>query len=415
MTELTTDIVVSDNIEKVTGFTVAGVHAGLKKGGALDFAIVASEQPCIAAGVFTRNTVKAAPVLVNMQRVAEHGSEICAIAINTKSANACTGEEGMVNAEKMASLVADKIGATPQQVMVMSTGVIGTQLPMAKIENGVNLASHSLGDDWQTTARAIMTTDTRPKLASVTVSTSQGQYTIAGIAKGSGMIAPNMATMLGIVVTDAQLTQPFATQALRTGADTSFNRVTVDGDTSTNDMVVLLANGASGVTIDTDSTELSEQFQEALNQVMISLAKKVVRDGEGVSKFISLHINHAASEEDALEIGRTIANSPLVKTAFFGNDANWGRIMMAAGRSGTAFDHNSAHLYFAVGEDSTEDALCLFANGQPTDYPEEEATRIIKHADVTVILDCGTGDSSCRLWTCDLSHEYVSINSDYRS
>lgn len=412
---VSSEVKIANSIAGVAGFSVAGVHAGLKKNGALDFAIIASDRPSVAAGVFTRNTVKAAPVLLTMQRTAEHGEDIRAIAINTKSANACTGEEGMANAEKMAQIVADQIGINAQQVMVMSTGVIGTQLPMAKIENGAHLASKSLGNDWQATATAIMTTDTRPKLASVSISTAHGEYTIAGISKGSGMIAPNMATMLGVVVTDAKLPQPFAQQAVRTGADASFNRAIVDGDTSTNDMVVLMANGASGVTIDQMDSVDGQQFQAALNEVMTSLAKQVVRDGEGVSKFISLHINNAATAEDALQLGRTIANSPLVKTAFFGNDANWGRILAAAGRSGATFDHHLAHLYFAVGEDCTDDALCLFANGQPTDYSEEEATRIIKHSDVTVILDCGMGDASCRLWTCDLSHEYVSINSDYRS
>ncbi|WP_228845237.1 bifunctional glutamate N-acetyltransferase/amino-acid acetyltransferase ArgJ [Phototrophicus methaneseepsis] len=407
----TTDLM--NTIESVAGFHVAGVHAGLKKNGKLDFAIIASDVPCVAAGVFTQNTVKAAPVLLNMERLAASATDKRAVAINTVSANACTGEQGMQNARRMSELVAEAIDASAEQIFVMSTGVIGTQLPMQKIEQGVSLASQALGDDWQSAAAAIMTTDTRPKQAAITVETEQGSYTIAGISKGSGMIAPNMATMLCVVTTDAELSPALAQSSLGAAADVSFNRIVVDGDTSTNDMVILLANGQSDITVEGDA--MSQQFQAALNEVLTSLSKQIVRDGEGVSKFISLHVEGAHSDEDALQIARTIATSPLVKTAFYGNDANWGRIIAAAGRAGVPFDPDKAALYFAVGEDAVDGKLCLFANGQVAAYSEEDATAIITQDDVTVSLDCGNGDGSCHIWTCDLSHEYVSINGDYRS
>ena len=406
---------VDAQINGVRGFRAIGIHAGLKKNKKLDLALISADRPCTVAGVFTRNLVKAAPVLLNMEAIASDPSHMRALVVNTACANACTGEAGMANARQMRVSVAEQLNIRPEQVLVMSTGVIGTQLPMPAIISGIEKASEKLSQRWEDAAAAIMTTDTRPKFASVTVYSSEGEYTIAGMSKGSGMIAPNMATMLGVVVTDAALNAEQANAVLTRSTDKSFNRIVVDGDTSTNDMVVLMASGASGVRMQS-RTDL-EQFEMALTTLNTYLAQQIVRDGEGVSKFITLDIIGAESDEDALQIGRTISASPLVKTAFYGNDANWGRIIAAAGRSGVSFDPASARLWFAPGETLPEEGrgLLLFSNGMPTAYDEAEASGIIRQDSVYVTLDCGMGKGAVRLWTCDLSHDYVSINAEYRS
>ncbi len=404
---------VKSTIDSVQGFSAAGVHAGLKKAGKRDFALIVSDRACAAAGIFTTNAVKAACVLVDMDKLHHSPDTIRAVAINTRSANACTGEQGIHNAHITSGWVADVLGCTPDDVLVLSTGVIGMQLPMDKIKQGIELTASDLSDDWQSAAEAIMTTDTRPKMASVTVTRADGSsYQIAGISKGAGMIAPNMATMLGIIVTDAALTVEQAQTTLTTAANFSYNRIVVDGDMSTNDTVFLLANGASEAAIKND--EEQAEFQAALTAVCRKLAQDIVRDGEGVTKFITLHITGAVDDVSARQIGMTIATSPLVKTAFYGNDANWGRILMAAGRSGIELDSQVMSLSFAPGE-TMDGALKLFEGGMPTDYQEAEATAIIKHDAVCVHLDCGQGDGETTIWTCDLSHEYVSVNADYRT
>jgi len=404
-------------IEKVNGFKVVGVHAGLKKEGKLDFALIVSETPATVAGVFTTNQVKAAPVLVDMERLAKKQTGYRAVAINTGCANACTGQQGIDNALETARYVAEKIGCAEDEVLVLSTGVIGTQLMMEKICSGVDLASTALGDDWSTAAQAIMTTDTRPKTASITVTKADGgHYTIAGISKGAGMIAPNMATMLGVIVTDAVLSPEKASTALKTASEGSYNRIVIDGDMSTNDTVLLLANGQSGVEM--TSPEDEKQFQIALNKVCVDLAKAIVRDGEGVTKFITITVHGAPDNESARKIANTIATSPLVKTAFYGNDANWGRIIAAAGRSGVALDPNKLTLWISPSEQVTDlsnDSLMLVSMGTPTNYNEARATEIISAPSVVVLLMCGLGDGWATVWTCDLSHDYVSINGSYRS
>jgi glutamate N-acetyltransferase / amino-acid N-acetyltransferase len=400
-------------IEGVKGFRAVGVRSGIKKSGALDFALIVSDRPCAAGGVFTTSQVKAAPVLVDMERLKTNAGGIRAVVTNSGCANACTGQRGIDNAERMAQLAAEKIGCDAQDVLVLSTGVIGSQLPMDRIVQGIQLATGAADNDWLLAAQAIMTTDTRPKLASIEVTTSSGQtYRIAGIAKGAGMIAPNMATMLSIVVTDAGLL-PEQTQAmLRAASNISYNCIVIDGDTSTNDTVFLLANGASGVSI--ENTADGEQFPQALNAVCTKLAQDIVRDGEGVTKFITVRVEGAPDNAAARQIANTIAISPLVKTAFYGNDANWGRIVMAAGRAGVVFDQMKINLWLAPGE-SFDNPLQLLANGMPLDYGEENATAIISQPSVAVLLDCGAGDGAATVWTCDLSHEYVSINADYRT
>jgi glutamate N-acetyltransferase/amino-acid N-acetyltransferase len=408
---------VQPTIDHVPGFKTAGIHCGLKTNDALDFALIVSDHRCVAGGVFTKNLVKAAPVLVNQERIQENPNGIRAVAINTKHANACTGQQGIENARQMVRLVAGKVGCADEDVLVLSTGVIGTQLPMEKIARGVELSYSALGENnWEATARGIMTTDTRPKMASVTVTTADGRvYHIAGIAKGAGMIAPNMATMLSVVVTDAVLEQDQAYLHLRQAADHSFNRIVVDGDMSTNDTLLLLANGASGVRI--SSGEEQAQFLNALTEVCKSLAQGIVRDGEGVTKFITLWITDAPDLESAAQIANTIATSALVKTAFYGSDANWGRIVAAAGRAGVPLQPEKMRLWIASGQAEGEptNGLLLYAQGVPTDYSEEEATAIMKSDEITVWLSCGNGRERAVVWTCDLSHDYVSINGHYRS
>lgn len=400
-------------IDTVGGFMAAGVHCGLRTRGALDLAMVTSEADSSAAGIFTTNQVKSAHVRYDIAQLATHADKMRAVVINSKIANVCTGEEGERNTARMAELAAQEIGCEPQQVLVMSTGIIGPQLPMHKVEPGIQAAAASLASDpksWNTTALAIMTTDTRPKMASI-----EGDgYRIAGIAKGSGMIAPNMATMLSMLVTDAAIPADVLQQSLRKVADTSFNRITVDGDTSTSDTVLLFANGHSGKTI-TGGAEL-DAFESALMQVTQHLAKEIVRDGEGATKFIAIEVDGAPDDTSAYVLANTIASSPLVKTAFAGSDANWGRIMMAAGRAGIPFDQNQANLWFDYGgEGVTERALQVFQAGRPTDYLESDAADIFAAPEISLRLQLGEGAGTCVVWTCDLSHQYVTINADYRT
>ncbi len=403
---------VAASIEGVPGFKVAGVAAGLKGNGALDFALIVSDRPCTAAAVFTTNTVKAAPVLYDMEILANNNTHIRAVAVNTKCANACTGEQGIANAKQTAQLTAEALGVGADEVFVMSTGVIGTQLPMEKIAQGIQAASDSLDEsNWFAASEAIMTTDTRPKRAFVTVTTAAGkQYHIAGMSKGAGMIAPNMATMLGFIVTDAALDPQQAGDMLYVASNQTFNQIVVDGDTSTNDSVFLLANGASGASI---TAAEREQFTTALTDVCRKLAQDIVRDGEGATKFITLHVNGAPDDAAARTIANTIGTSPLVKTAFYGGDANWGRIIAAAGRSGIELDAQKLKLWFAADEDAEK--LLLFSSGMPTQYDEAKATDLVKAPEVVVTLDCGQGSGSATIWTCDLSHDYVSINGHYRT
>lgn len=388
----------------VNGFQVAGVHCGLKKNENLDFALFVSDHPCTAGAVFTTNQVKAAPVLLDMARINSHGSSIRAVAINSGCANACTGQQGIDNALKTARYIADKIGCDENEVLVMSTGVIGEQLKMDKLLHGVDLAMDALGDDWGAAARAIMTTDTRPKSASITIKQADGtSYTITGIVKGAGMIAPNMATMLSLIVTDAKLSQQQAQTILHRVADKSYNRIVIDGDTSTNDTVCLLANGRVEVL---DMT----QFEQALEAVSVQLAQAVVRDGEGVTKFITIEVNGAPDDKAAHQIANTLAISPLVKTAFFGQDANWGRFVMAAGRAGVPFNPDDLRVYIS----DTQQRIPLMINGVPVPN-EEKASAIMRQPEITVSLEVGTGSGRSTVWTCDLSHDYVSINADYRT
>lgn len=388
------------------GFQAAGVACGLKRDGRLDLALIVSDRPCAAAGLFTTNRVKAAPVLYDQALLDTPGVSIRAVIANTGSANACTGDDGLARTRQTTAQVAQTLGCSPGEVLALSTGVIGLPLALEPFERGIPALYDQLSPgNWPAAAEAIMTTDTRPKLASLR---HPSGYTVTGIAKGAGMIAPNMATMLAVIATDAQVDADLLQRALRRAANASFNRIVVDGDMSTNDSVIALANGASGVTV-TDEDALTE----ALAAVCTPLAQAIVRDGEGATKFVTLHITGATDEASASQVARAIASSALVKTAFYGADPNWGRILCAAGYSGIEVRPDRLALWLL--DSDQRPALQLVAGGQPENYDETEAIALMQRPEWGVRLDLGLGEASVWVWTCDLSHEYVSINGHYRT
>ena len=403
----------------VTGFDAAAVAAGIKKSGAPDLALVASRVPCRAAAVFTRNLFPAAPVIFDRQLLAFNNESIHAVLINAGCANACTGPEGTANARLSAEQVALHLGAHEHSVLVMSTGVIGVQLPMDKLLPGIPQVVEKLAPDgWEAAAAAIMTTDTRPKLATRTVTLGEATVTLTGMAKGAGMIHPNMATMLSVIATDTAIAQPVLQQALTEANAVSFNRISVDGDTSTNDTAIVLANGLAG---NDEITGLNSDayavFVIALIDLCTELAQALVRDGEGVTRFVTVRVQGAASNAEAHQAANTIATSPLVKTAFFGGDANWGRILAAVGRAGIAVQPERCALFIDGGPDadSRSGALQLVVGGVPLAYSEETATAIFAQPEIDVLVDLGLGDGAATVWTSDLSYEYVRINGDYRT
>jgi glutamate N-acetyltransferase/amino-acid N-acetyltransferase len=345
-------------INPVKGFKAAGLYCGLKEGDQKDMALIVSEQPCHAAGVFTTNQVKAAPVIYDQELLAAPGARVRAVVANTHSANACTGEQGMTNTRLVAAHAAQAVGCRPDEVLVLSTGVIGIQLPMGALLPGIDQLAGALAPDaWADAASAIMTTDTRPKVASVK---TEAGYTITGIAKGAGMIAPHMATMLAVIATDAEVAPELLDTELRHAAGRSFNRIVVDGDMSTNDTALLLANGASGVAVEAGDCE----FQDALVEVCSALAQAIVRDGEGATKFVTVLVSGAPDEDTAQAIARSIAVSPLCKTAFYGADPNWGRVLGAAGYAGFPLEPDRLALWLL--DEAGEAAAQLVERGQPT-------------------------------------------------
>jgi len=413
------------------GFTFAGIAAGIKKTGASDLALIVSDRPCSAAATFTRNAFPAAPVLYDRALVAENAAGLRAVAINAGCANACTGEAGLADAEAMAGLAETALGLPARSAAVMSTGVIGPRLPMDKIAAGIQQAAGELAvGGWDAASRAIMTTDTRPKVAFRHV----GGARLFGMCKGAGMIHPNMATMLATIVTDAAIEPALLGELLRQAVDVSFNCISVDGDMSTNDTVLLLANGASGSKCfaKAGSPETSA-FASALTSLCTDLAQRIVRDGEGATKFITIRVEGAVSGADARAAAKAVANSPLVKTAFYGGDANWGRILAAVGYSGATVEPTKADLWIAAGAwpevgagfPSEYDApghdpekpapTQLVRAGQPLPYSEEAASAIFAGPEITVTVKLGLGEGQATVWTCDLSHDYVSINGHYRT
>jgi glutamate N-acetyltransferase/amino-acid N-acetyltransferase len=389
------------------GFTSSAVHCGIKASAhALDLAVIAADGLVSGAAIFTTNLAKAAPVLLSREFLDRTHGLARAIVVNSGCANACTGEQGLMNARRMTAETAAALRCPVDAVLVASTGVIGVGLPMDKVVPGIRTAVGALARDrGSEAARAIMTTDPFPKEYAVTVQTARGPFTVGGMAKGSGMIEPNMATMLGFLTTDAQVAPPMLKRALAASARDTFNAITVDGECSTNDSLFLLASGASGVVVD---EELYPALLEALLQVSRELALGIVRGGEGATKVIAVTVRDAKTNDDARQVARTIANSPLVKTAVHGADPNWGRIVAAAGRSGVKFDMDRATVH--VG------GVLLFENGLPHDEAAPQAEEQLKKETIPIEVSLGTGGgASATIWGCDLSAEYVRINGEYRT
>ena len=396
---------VDGGITAPKGFRAAGVSCGIKARG-LDFALIAADAPAAAAAVFTTNRAQAAPVVVSRRNLSVARGRAVAIAVNSGCANACTGAEGVQHAEAMAAQTAAAIGCAPEEVLVASTGVIGVKLDMSKIARGISSARAALSPGGGAeAARAIMTTDPFPKEASADISAAGGTFRVGGIAKGSGMIEPNMATMLAFITTDAGAPAALLQRALKTAADDTFNAISVDGECSTNDCVFVLANGASGVRLGDADYDL---LVKALRIVCEPLAIGIVRGGEGATKLVTVRVAGAASNADARRAARAIANSPLVKTAIHGGDPNWGRLVAVAGRSGSEFVLERAAVRIGPVE--------LFSGGAPHDERAPDAAEYLKRPEILVEVDLGTGGTgTSQMWTCDLSAEYVRINAEYRT
>jgi len=396
---------ISGGVTTPRGFRAAGVSAGIKANGGLDLALLVCDGPAQAAAVFTTNLALAAPVVVSREHLARSGGIARAVIVNSGCANACTGDEGMQAARDMAAETARLVHCPAEQVLVASTGVIGVALPIDRIRGGLPLAFGALGaDQGAMAARAIMTTDPFPKEAAAQVVIDGRDVTIGGMAKGSGMIEPMLATMLGFVTTDAAVPKTLLDRALREAAGDTFNAITVDGECSTNDCVMLLANGASGVVVD----EMRyATFAAGLTAVCRELALGIVRGGEGATKLVTVIVAGAASSGEARKAAKAIANSLLVKTAIHGGDPNWGRLIAVAGRAGVAFELSRAAVMIG--------STVLFENGRPYDEASPLAAEYLKGKDLTVSVDLGAGGASSTVWTCDLSAEYVRINADYRT
>ena len=389
----------------VKGFRAAGIAAGLKKKGKKDLGLLFSQVPANVAGVFTRNRVKASPVLLDMERIKSGVSQ--AVIVNSGNANCCTGDQGIQDARTMARLAASELGISEDLVLVASTGVIGEPLPINKIEIAVpDLVGSLKPEGISDLARAIMTTDTVPKKVSREGQLEGKTFTVTGVAKGAGMTRPDMATMLCFVCTDVEAESEVLKETLAKAADRSFNRITIDGDTSTNDTVLVLANGLSGAAIQNSAHK--KIFQKVLDEIFLDLAKRLVRDGEGVTKLVEVIVRGAALDTDARKIADTIAHSPLVKTAFFGEDANWGRILAAAGRADAAIDPDKIDVYF-------DDVQMVKAGMGCGKTIEAEATEVLKKSEFTLAVDLNMGHESYSMYTCDFSVDYVKINADYRS
>lgn len=387
------------------GFRAAGARGGLKSEGP-DCALIVADAPCPAAAVFTTNLFQAAPVVVSKRHLA--GGAIKAIAVNSGCANAVTGQRGLEDAVEMARIAAGLVECEPREVLVASTGVIGHNLPMGKIADGLTAAAKRLSDVHDNgAALAIMTTDLSPKTVAVDAEVGGVAIRIGGICKGSGMIAPNMATMLAFLTTDAAVEPAALQSALSIAVSRTFNRVTVDGDNSTNDTVALLASGATGNTPVRDGTPEHAAFTLALTSACDLLARQIAADGEGATKLVVVNVGGAPSEEDAARIARTIAESPLTKTALFGNDPNWGRILAAAGRAGVPFDATKVGLHIG--------AMELVKEGEPVAVDESAAREIISRDEVDIRLDLHNGDAAATIYTCDFSYDYVRINAEYHT
>lgn len=405
--------VIDGGITAAKGFLSASTAAGIKYKDRTDMAMIYSETPCVAAGTFTTNLVKAAPVKWD-QQVVYHEDSAQAVVINAGIANACTGEEGYGYCKATADAVAKVLGIPAEGVLVASTGVIGMQLPIDRIVAGVNKMAPALDGSLESgtkSAQAIMTTDTQKKEVAVQFEIGGKTVTIGGMCKGSGMIHPNMCTMLGFLTTDACISKEMLQKALRADVVDSFNMISVDGDTSTNDTLLILANGLAGNEEIADQGPDYDAFCEALHFVTTYLAKKMAGDGEGATALFETKVIGAATKEDARTLAKSVICSSLTKAAIFGHDANWGRILCALGYSGAKFDPENVDLYFQ----SKSGQIHIYGNGVACDYSEEEATKILSDPEVTVLVDMHMGEEEATAWGCDLSYDYVKINADYRS
>ena len=405
--------IITGGVTAAKGFQAASTAAGIKYQGRTDMAMVYSEKPCVAAGTFTTNIVKAAPVKWDQDIVYNHPSAQVIIC-NSGIANACTGEEGFGYCRETAKAAAETMNVDADSVLVASTGVIGMQLPIEKLAAGVRAMAPKLQGTLEAgivAAKAIMTTDTQEKEVAVEIEIGGKTVTIGGMCKGSGMIHPNMCTMLGFVTTDACISKKLLQEALSQDVKDTYNMVSVDGDTSTNDTVLLLANGMAGNPEITEKNEDYQKFREALNYINTTLAKKIAGDGEGATALFEVKIIGAESKEQAVTLSKSVVTSSLTKAAIYGHDANWGRILCAMGYSGAQFDPEKVDLYF----ESKAGKIQIIENGVAVDYSEEEATKILSEDAVTAIADIKMGDCAATAWGCDLTYDYIKINADYRS
>ena len=402
--------IIDGGVTAAKGFLSASAAAGIKYKDRMDMAMIYSQKPCVAAGTFTTNIVKAAPVKWD-QQVVYHSDSAQAVVINAGIANACTGEEGYGYCKATADAAAEILGVSADGVLVASTGVIGMQLPIDRIVAGVKMMAPALDGSLESgtkSAKAIMTTDTQKKEVAVQVEVGGKTVTIGGMCKGSGMIHPNMCTMLGFVTTDAAISKKMLQQALSQDVKDTYNMVSVDGDTSTNDTVILMANGMAGNPEITEENEDYQAFKEALHVVNETLAKKIAGDGEGCTALFEVKVVGAATKEQAVTLSKSVITSNLTKAAIFGHDANWGRILCAMGYSGAQFDPEKVDLFF----ESAAGKIQIIENGVATGYSEEEATKILSQPEVTAIADIKMGDAKATAWGCDLTFDYVKINAD---
>ena len=388
------------------GFKAAGVKAGIKKSGNLDLALIYTEKEAAVAGVFTKNAVAAAPVIVSREVV--KGGKAHAIVANAGCANACTGETGLANARKMAALAAAQVGCASDEVLVGSTGIIGVNLPMDKLEAGIKAAAAELSEDGSKNAgNAIITTDTYSKACSCEVEIGGQAVRFGAIAKGSGMIQPNMATMLCYITTDANISSQLMQKALSEIVEVSFNMISVDGDMSTNDTVLVLANGASGAAEITDGSPEYEKFYATLKEICQELSKRIAADGEGATKFLTINVSGTKTFEDAKTVAMSIAKSPLVKTAFFGEDPNWGRVICAVGYAGIPMVPEKTVIKFG--------GVPVYANGLGAEFNEDDIHKVMAEHDIVIDVEMGMGDAQATVWSCDFSYEYVKINGEYHT
>lgn len=405
--------IINGGVTAAKGFEAASAAAGIKYEGRTDMALIYSQVPCKTAGTFTKNVVKAAPVVWDRE-IVNNKIKSQAVIVNSGIANACTGEEGMRYCKETAEAAAKILGVNADGVLVGSTGVIGMQIPIEKLKNGVKLLAEDKKEGIEAgnaAAKAIMTTDTVEKEVAVTIEIGGKTVTIGGMCKGSGMIHPNMCTMLGYITTDAKISWKALQKALREDVEDTYNMVSVDGDTSTNDTVLLLANGMAGNKKIKEDTQEYEIFKEALHYVNETLAKKIAGDGEGATALLEVIVTGASTKEQAKVLAKSVVCSNLTKAAIAGHDANWGRILCAMGYSGAQFDPEKVDLYF----ESSAGKLQIIENGVALDYSEEKATEILSQPEVTVTADIKEGAEKAAAWGCDLTHGYIDINADYRS